>query len=761
MPAMRAAQAVPRYVVAFALALAALFVARALGGFDRNPAPLTPLVLGVLASAYYGGFGPGLFTGALAIASAKAPLIAAFWRLEANDPGEDLRLVAFTICAVAISAVCERLRRSQRALQARVAQHRDSEARYRGVAEELRRSERLYRAIGESIDYGVWICDPAGANTYASESFLTLVGLTQKQCSSSGWSTVLHPDDAPATMAAWKACVEGGTDWEREHRFKGADGQWHHVLARGVPIRDDDGRIECWAGINLDITALKRTQAALAESEERLRLGLTAAGLVAFDMDLATGRVRCSPNAVQVWGMVEGDAAEFFSRVVPDDRQKVTRAAASGGEGGRPYSLEYRVVAPDGGTRWLHSLGEFKAGPDGTATRLVGMSVDITDRKAVEETLRTADRRKDEFLATLAHELRNPLAPLRTALHLLRGPGLDPQVGARAIAIMDRQVSQLVRLVDDLLDVSRITRGHIELQRQPTAAADALASAVELCRPLIDDAAHSVVLNVPSRPILLNADPTRLGQILGNLVNNAARYTPAGGTIALSVTTDDQVGVISVRDTGTGIAPEMLGRIFEPFTRATHAHGQTHGGLGIGLTLVKRLVELHGGTVSARSAGPGTGSEFVVRLPLAAAADDAAVPVPLPPDAPRPRRVLIVDDNRDSADTLDALLRSLGHDVTTVYTGPAAVDAARRLQPHVVLLDLGMPGMDGFEVAARLRAEEALQEMVVIALTGWGQAADRIRTAAAGFDHHLTKPADPEVLRRLLQSARGDALLAS
>lgn len=497
--------------------------------------------------------------------------------------------------------------------------------------EALRNSEQLYRAIGESIDYGVWVCEPDGRNIYASESFLKLVGLTQQQCSDFGWGDILHPDDAEHTIAAWKECVRTGGTWDIEHRCKGVDGQWHAILARGVPVRDEKGEITCWAGINLDISRIKEA----------------------------------------------------------------------------------------------------------------------------EQALRDADRHKDEFLAMLAHELRNPLAPVRNAVTVLQYAGsTDPRL-QRQSGIISRQVTHMARLLDDLLDVSRITRGKIVLQKQPVHLTDVLAHAVETATPLVQSRNQTLHVTDPPDKLLVEGDPDRLAQVVGNLLNNALKYTHEGGEIWLEAKREGGQAVICVRDNGMGIAPEMLPRIFELFAQADRTLGHAQGGLGIGLTMVHRLVQMHGGTVDAHSAGLGYGSEFIVRLP--------ALPEPgeLPAHPTEPalknqnrdrqtRRILVVDDVVDAADTLAEVLELWGHEVHKVHDGEAAVEAVRQLHPEVVLLDIGMPGMDGFEVARVLRREHPNQPMLLVALTGYAQDSDRQEALRAGFDAHLSKPVDLDTLRTVL-----------
>jgi len=362
--------------------------------------------------------------------------------------------------------------------------------------------------------------------------------------------------------------------------------------------------------------------------------------------------------------------------------------------------------------------------------------------------LQDADRRKDEFLATLAHELRNPLAPVRNSLHILRLAADDATV-ARVRAVMERQVDHLVRLVDDLMEVSRITRGKIELRRERTDLARVLRAALETSQPLIDACGHRIEVDLPKEPLPLDVDPVRLAQVFSNLFNNAAKYAECPGDIRVSAWREVGQVAVSVRDDGIGIDPGMLAHVFEMFAQVDGTHRRSQGGLGIGLTLVRSLVQLHGGSVSAHSEGVGRGSEFVVRLPLAAGAEAAvAAPAP-PPNEATPMRVLVVDDNRDAADSLGVLLGFLGYVVEVAHDGLGALRAVERFLPSLVLLDLGMPEMDGYEVARRLRAQPDGHALVLVALTGWGQEEDRLRSRQAGFDHHLVKPTDIDALQRL------------
>jgi signal transduction histidine kinase/ActR/RegA family two-component response regulator len=377
------------------------------------------------------------------------------------------------------------------------------------------------------------------------------------------------------------------------------------------------------------------------------------------------------------------------------------------------------------------------------------------ERVRLMQQLRDQDRRKDEFLATLAHELRNPLAPIRNSLQILKMPRVDAALIERSRAMMERQVHHLVRLVDDLLDVSRVMRGKITLRKERMELASVIARAIETVQPLIDAQGHELTVSLSNESLLLEADPVRLAQVIGNLLTNAAKYTEPRGKIFLTARRERDYAVLKVRDTGIGIAPEMLPKIFDLFVQVDHAATKSQGGLGIGLTLVRNLVEMHQGRVGARSAGLGQGSEFVVHLPLA----EQQVEEPTQPiERTQPkrngylsrRRIVIVDDNVDAAESLATLLRLQGHEVRVAHDGPSGLQMIQPGRQELVFLDIGMPGMDGNEVARRLRQQPALNGLVLVALTGWGTPEDRRRTAVAGFDHHLVKPVEPAALDQLL-----------
>ena len=373
----------------------------------------------------------------------------------------------------------------------------------------------------------------------------------------------------------------------------------------------------------------------------------------------------------------------------------------------------------------------------------------LADRLRAEEALRIADQRKDEFLATLGHELRNPLAPMQAGLQLLKLSNLPDQRSVRAVDVMERLLQHLVRLVDDLLEVSRITRGSIDIRTEPVDLCAILRTAVETSRPLIDAADQNLVIDIPNGPVSIAGDAVRLTQVFANLLNNASKFTENGGHVWLTLNVVDQTAVVSVRDDGIGISPTQLETVFDMFMQVDRSQRRAQGGLGIGLTLVQSLVSMHGGTVEAQSDGANAGSEFTVRLPGVAEDARTMASTPVPGQFP-PCRILVVDDNSDAADTLNMLLTELGATVAVANSGPEALQTIDSFEPDAVLLDIGMPGMDGYEVSRRIRSSSRHSDLLLIALTGWGQGEDRERSKRAGFDHHLVKPPDIDRLRAIL-----------
>ena len=464
-----------------------------------------------------------------------------------------------------------------------------------------------------------------------------------------------------------------------------------------------------------------------------------------------------SKGAVVLYGWTEADALgknchEVLRTIFPVPLAQIRDTLHAQGN----WEGELIHTRKDGTTVVVASHWALHSDAKGRPIAVLEVNNDVTELKQLQETLRLSDRRKDEFLAMLAHELRNPLAPILNALHIMR---LAPQNATRvedSRLIIERQVRHMVRLIDDLLDLSRITRGKIQLRMQPVDLAQVVQTAVEGSRPAIDAAGHKLVVALPADPVYFEADPTRLSQVLSNLLNNAAKYTEPGGRIEIVARQEGEDLVISVRDSGVGIPREMLPNIFEMFAQADRSLNRSQGGLGIGLSLVRGLVRLHGGTVSARSEGPGKGSEFVIRLPLRRVDKQPAPIRSRQPDQTRikgPRRILVVEDNVDGARSLESLLKMLGHEVAVTHDGTAGLETARAFHPDLAILDIGLPGMNGYEVARRLRQMPEQRGLTLVAMTGWGKDEDRKKALEAGFNAHLVKPVELHDLEALLTHA--------
>ncbi|HEX7383984.1 MAG TPA: ATP-binding protein [Burkholderiaceae bacterium] len=546
--------------------------------------------------------------------------------------------------------------------------------------------------------------------------------------------------------AAYRRAMREQTTVRLEH-YDEAEGRWFDMQAFA-----HDGAL---ALFGRDITERKRVDEALRASELRFRRLADSMPQLVFAADADGSFTYMNRYGREFTGTRDEMLGHRrYALLHPDDRERVRETWMRAVREGRPYECESRLRQHDGNYRWVLSRALPVLDDDGKVIEWIGASTDIHELRLAQQALAEADHRKDEFLATLAHELRNPLAPLRNAVHILRRAGDDRALAARVHEMIERQVEHMVRLVDDLMEVSRISSGKIELRRARTDLASVLKSAVEASRPLIERARHTLTLDLPEWPLALDADPVRLAQVFANLLNNAAKFTDEGGRIELVARRDGADVRVSVRDSGVGIAPEMLPQVFEMFAQGRRHGARSQEGLGIGLGLARRLVAMHGGHIEARSEGLGCGSEFVVRLPLAVGTPEPARPVAVVAAGPAARRrVLVVDDNHDAADSLGVLLGYLGAEACVVHDGPAALEALARLRPSLVLLDLGMPGMDGHEVAARMRADPAWDAVRLIALTGWGQEADRERTRREGFDGHLVKPVDVPALQELLAEA--------
>lgn len=628
----------------------------------------------------------------------------------------------------------------------------DITARKQGEAA-LRNSELMYRAIGESIDYGIWICDAEGRNIYCSESFLNLVGMTQQECTDIGWTDVLHPDDVEQTIAAWRQCVRSGDAWDVEHRFRGVDGQWHPVLARGVPVRDEHGAIIAWVGINLDISDLKRIESHLRESEERFRSMADNAPVLIW----IHGVGGCQYVNKEYMRFVGAELDELqgmnWTRFIhEEERAKFVESYRQAFKLQQTIDAQLRMRRADGEYRWLSVTGTPRFRADGVFLGYVGCSVDISDMKASENALREADRRKDDFLAMLGHELRNPLAGIVTGAQVLGMLNLEPEANEMQ-AVIARQAGQMSRIVDDLLDVSRIARGKLRLRREYVNLRELLRDAVDDYRKARVFENCELHVDLPEQDAWVFADSARLAQAFSNLIHNSYKFSDGPNVISVTLhpQASDSDAAVVVRDQGIGMSGETLARIFEPFSQADNSVERSRGGLGLGLALTKGLVELHDGSIRARSDGVGQGAEFTITLPRSKP-PRTEQPEPTNGGTPvRQERILIVDDGRDALLALSHMLRLDGHMVATAEDGASAVAKAVEFQPRVVLCDISLPGeMNGYAVCRALRSLPETASAYLVAVTGYGHDEARRASKEAGFDYHMTKPVGKAALRDLL-----------
>jgi PAS domain S-box-containing protein len=625
--------------------------------------------------------------------------------------------------------------------------------------EQLRQSEHRQRLLLDSIPQQIATAKANGAVDYCNPQWLEFTGLSFGQIRDWGWTQFIHPDDLTEHVRAWRHSINTGERYECESRFCRADGEYRWHISRALPMRDEKGQIFMWVSSSTDIQDIKQAEMALHDSEARYRRLFETAkdGIFILDANNLT-IIDANPYMSELLGYSHDEfcGKELWQLGLFGDKQ-ASQAA-------------YHELQAKGYIRYDHLPLKTKHGEEAEVEfvsniyQVDGRTVaqcnirDISERSRMERVLKEkkdelADlhRRKDEFLAMLGHELRSPLAPISNAVNLLRIQRNEDSLQKKARTVIERQLTQLTRLVDDLMEVSRITTGRIHLQQEQVALSGIVENGVETARTLIGERRHELIVSLPMQPIWLYADAARLEQVVVNLLANAAKYTADGGTLSISVQQVGDEAVLRVRDTGVGIAPEVLPRIFDLFTQAERSLDRSQGGLGIGLCLVQRLVELHHGRVEASST-LGQGSEFVVRLPvmLTSAPRSSSIQNADVEPIGTALRLLVVDDNVDSADTLGLLLQAAGHDVRTANKGSTVLKEALNYRPDVVLLDIGLPDLDGYEIAKQLRQHPALHDIVLVAVTGYGQEADHRRSQEAGFDHHLVKPVRFGTVRQIL-----------
>lgn len=658
-------------------------------------------------------------------------------------------------------------------------------------------SHARLRTLATTTSAVLWHTSPDGTVDRENPSWEAFTGQHFAGYSGWGWLDAIHPDDREGVRRTWADAVGEPGPIELHYRLRRRDGEFRDVAAQGAPVLHA-GVMGEWVGICIDVTESLRAESALRQSEERFRL-LDRVGQATRALTDATevmavtarllgqylGATRCAYADVEAdndrftiradWSLpgVPSSAgvyslALFGPRAVANLRRGQSLVVGDvdqelGDEGGARMfnAIGIKAVVCAGlvkQDRLVALMAVHQSTPRPWAADELAVIEEVVDRcwahiERVRDAavLREQDQRKDEFLATLAHELRNPLAPMKYALAMMRMSGESARRG-QAQQVIDRQITHMARLIDDLLDLSRVNRGLIQLQPERVRLQELVDRAVEAARPAVEAARHELTLDLPPHDVWLQADPARIIQVIGNLLTNAAKYTPDGGHLRVAASAHDATTVIAVSDDGIGIPREQQGRLFQMFTQLEHSAGRAKGGLGIGLSLVRKLVEMHGGSVRVHSDGLDQGSTFTVELPCDAGPAQEADPAPeaAPVAAGRGTRVLVVEDNPDGLETLLALLEAMEYQVAGAADGHEALRVAAQFRPQVVLLDLGLPRMDGYEVARAMRADPQLRQAAIVALTGWGAQRDRAKTAQAGFDGHLTKPVEPDALHEYL-----------
>ncbi len=671
----------------------------------------------------------------------------------------------------------------------------------RRAAEAIKESEERFRLLADTIPNLAWMARPDGHIFWYNHRWYEYTGTTLEEMQGWGWQSVHHPDEVGKVVERWTESIATGTPFSMVFPLKGWNGEFRQFLTLVNPFRDASGEILFWFGTNTDITEQKEAEerlalmakaeqhrssqlAQVADASRTINSILSSESITRVLAEEARRIVGAKVAVAYLNDQTQQDTSSSETSTAPTTPAwhaalgqfvcrtnfplRLTAAAVQNfpafreqynldkvgpvcdwlgvpliGHGGRNLGLVYLAAKED---------GEFNGEDEALLAQLAAIASVGLENARLYSSLCEQEKRKDEFLATLAHELRNPLAPIRTGLEILKMDG-NGELAGKTRDMMERQLRHMVRLVDDLMDVSRVSRGQLALKPELAALRTVVQMALETSLPLIEAAGHKFTASLPVEPLHVRADLTRLAQVFSNLINNASKYTPDGGRIELSACREGNMAVVRITDSGLGIPAPMLSKIFEMFSQVERGMDRSHGGLGIGLSLVKRLAEMHGGSVRAESPGPGQGSTFTVVLPLVEMdgqelenADSSA-----PPEKPGLLcRVLVVDDHIDGAESLALLLKYSGYEVRTAYSGPDGLAAAREFLPDLVFLDIGLPGMNGYEVAAHLRKDSQLEGTMLVALTGWGSEDDRTRAREAGFDRHLTKPVDPAAVRRIL-----------
>lgn len=736
------------YALGFAAVVLAVLIRWALEPLMGDSLPLVTLFGAVAAAVWLGGYRLAIPATLLGYAACHYLFILPRYHFDLGSVENQVGFVAYLFTCSLIIVFGE---------MARVAQTRVTEGR------------EVFRVTLRSIGDAVITTDTAGRVTYINGVAELLTGWSHTEALGQPLESVFRiinevtrqPVENPATRALRQGIVVGLANHTVLIK---KDGSECPIDDSAAPIRDEQGLVSGCVLIFRDVTVQRLTE---REKANQLHTAQLLASIVESSNDAIIGK--SLEGIIQTWNAAaerlfghtaEQAVGQHISLVIPPDLlAEEEQIIASLKTGKRIEHFETERIRRDG-RRIIVSL---TISPIKNASgNVVGASKiarDITEQKRLEKDLRRLaadlsenDRRKNEFLATLAHELRNPLAPMSNMLEVVKRADGDGETLKRAYDTIERQLAQMVRLVDDLLDMNRITHDRLELRRNEVELSSVIQQAVEVARPLIDAAGHNLIIDLPAEPIYLHADRARLAQVFGNLLNNSCKYTRPNGMIALTAKRTDDVVVVTVKDDGAGIPPDKLESIFDMFMQVDRTAERSQGGLGIGLTLVKRLAEMHGGSIEARSAGEGQGSEFVVRLPILRKPAEISSTSGATATTSLQRRILIVDDNKDSADSLAMLLEITGNQTYMAHDGVEAVEAIEKYRPEVVLLDIGLPRLDGHEVCRRVREQPWGKDIVVIALTGWGQDDDRRKSEEAGFNGHLVKPVDYDKLLALLGS---------
>ncbi len=724
--------------------------------FLGEDSPLLLFVMAVVPAAWYGGRKPGLLATVLSGLAGNYCFLQPLGSLYIAGTKDRIWMGAFIIVSGLICWLCEALRAAQHRTKTKQRQLEQEIAERQKTEEALRQSQAFLQAIIDNSTTAIFFKDREGRHLLVNREFCKLFHITQEKMLGLTDYDIFPQDVADCLRINDRQVIEHKQTIQREEVVP-VNGETQTYVSVKFPLYDSTGEPYAVGGIATNITYLKRAEQAVLKSEAQLRRLMDSSLFGVAFTDQQWQITAANDYFLQMLGYTREDLTTKplrWNQITPPEWAEIDREARKQllqkGVCG-PFEKEYlrkdnTKVPVLVGAVLLDKLAGQQEG-------FIGFGLDLTRLKQTEEALKEANRRKDEFLATLAHELRNPLAPILNAVNILRSRGTAEPELQWCQDVIDRQVQQMARLLDDLLDVSRITRNRLLLRKKQIELAEVVQNAVEVSTPLLAANSHELTVTLPSEPLYVEADLTRLAQVFSNLLNNAARYTERNGHIWLTAERHSNEIVVTVKDTGIGIPAEMLAKVFDLFTQVERPLKWSRSGLGIGLALTKQLVEMHGGSIEAYSPGSGKGSEFVVRLPMVVPSRTPELQQLSSQDRglnSSQCRVLVVDDNRDAANTLATLLQAMGNEIHTAYDGLEAIEAAAKFQPEVVLLDLRMPKLNGYDAACRIRAHAWGQHMVLIALTGWGQEEDRRRAQEAGFDHHLVKPVEPAALLKLL-----------